>query len=395
MFKNFFFIQYPLYFPDEGVGGITEEPETPDEEEENEEGEGDTNEEEKEDSEEEGKENEEELVLTRTEYKDIKKEFPNLFTKFPELKHAFFREQQFSEMFPTVEEAQKALDAQNAYEEITASVLNGDADKFINELKSEDERGFAKFAKNFIPALKGANKDIYFDAIAPTVQEFIRNVYAHGRTMDNEEQRKNVQSAAKIVHKVLFGGEYDDIEKEGTGIMSRSEPNESDKKLQEERDRHLGEKYNTIYRDVTNVCYSKLDEEIAKGLEDLKSRPGLKNMVAKNIKEKVLAELEKDSNYMKRMQDLWKREQRNGFSGTLKNSLVTTFLAKAKAVTPKIRIDTRKEVLGKENNGNREDKDTPRITGGRESRGGGKKPMTVQRMKEEKITTTKGIFDAE
>jgi hypothetical protein len=337
--------------------------------------------------EDEEKEDKEEEVLARVDYKDIVKEFPDLFKKHPTLKHAFFREQQFSEVFPTVEEAKKALDAQTAYEEITEAVLSGDAGKFIKELASENREGLENFSKNFLPSLRETSKDIYLDTVTPVVAQYIRNVYSHGAS----EKDDNIKNAAKIVHKILFGGAYEDIEKDAP-LVSK-ERSKDEEKLEKDKQNYLNSKYQDLYKQVTSECYSGLEKEIDKGLDDLsKTKPGLKKLLAKDIKARVFEEMEKDKNYLSRMETLWKRESRNAFSGTHRNSFLTTFLGKAKAIIPKLRAEARKEALGKEDiNGN--EKEVNRISGGKRSSGSGKK-MTIERVRTEGLTT-KGIFDAD
>jgi hypothetical protein len=92
---------------------------------------------------------------------------------------------------------------------------------------------------------------------------------------------------------------------------------------------------------------------------------------------------------MNRINQLWKREQRNGFSGTLKSSIVTAFLGKTKTLVPKARAEARKEALGKEDITNNSDKDVKRPSAGRESRGG-----KTFKAEEFKNTTSRAIFDA-
>jgi len=370
-----------LFYPPDSSGGdeelkIDDENELKDEDEDNEEGEKEDEEDEDKDEKE---DDEEELQLTRVEFKDIKGKYPQFFKDFPELKHAFFREQQFTEIFPTVEDAKRASEAQNAYEEITAAVIDGDVDKFLSELESESKDGLENFAKNFMPSLQKTNKDLYFEIIGPQVATFIRNVYAHG-TRDKDD---NIKNAAKIVHKMIFGGAYEDVEKDVPLINIESK---KDDKIEKDKAEYFSTKYNNLYKEVTETCYNKLDEEIGKGLIDLKGKQGLVRILSKDIRGRVLEELEKDSAYMGRMQALWKREQRNGFSGTLKSSLSTLFLAKAKTVLPKIRMEVRREALGKEIKEDKEEKETTRLSGGKESGGKGKQ-MTPLRAKEERLST--------
>jgi len=320
----------------------------------------------------------------------IKEKYPTFFKDFPELKHAFFREQQFTEIFPTVEDAKRAAERELAYEEISASVIEGDAEKFISELGAENKDSLAAFAKNFIPALQKADKEAFYDAIGPTLQGFVKNVYNHGV----KEGDDNVKNAAKIVHKMLFGGGYDDVEKDG---LINSDRATKDDKVEKDKAAYFQQKYNTIYKEVTDSCYSTLDSEITKGLDDLKkSRPGLYKIITKDIKERVLSDMDKDQAYLGRMAGLWKREQRAGFNGSLKGSLHTAFIAKAKTLVPKYRSEVRREVLGKESiNGDSSSssREPNRITGNRTSSNSGKGKMTPERQRAEKLTT-RGVFDA-
>lgn len=73
----------------------------------------------------------------------------------------------------------------------------------------------------------------------------------------------------------------------------------------------------------------------------------------------------------------------------MKNSFITTFLAKSKTLIPKIRIEVRKDALGKEDNTT--EREPTRLSGGKRSDVNGKK-MTPQRAKEEKLTT-RAVFD--
>lgn len=387
------------YFPDETPEVKVEGEDSDEEEEEGKEIVDDTEEEEEEEEkkddsdDDEDKESEkEELTLARVDYGAIKEKYPSFFKDFPELKHAFFREQQFTEIFPTIEDAKRAAERELAYEEITSAVIEGDVSKFLNELESENKDGLKTFAQNFLPALQKNSKELFYDVIGPTVQGFVRNVYGHGV----KEKDDNIQNAAKIVHKILFGGGYDDIEREDGRLDDRRETKKEDP-VDKDKQNYFAEKYKTLYADVTNACYTQLDSEISKGLEDLKkAKPGLHKIIAKDIKERILSEMDKDAAYLGRMQGLWKREQRSGFNGTLKSSLTTAFIAKAKTLVPKYRSEVRREVLGKEgmngSNGN-DNKEPNRLTGNRSSSGSGKGKMTPERQRAEKLTTRQ-VFDA-
>lgn len=385
-------IRYPFY-QTEGSGG-SGTPEVELEDEDNGEDNGDSEDEE---SEEEGESEEEDeiseekdekdkgdLELARVSLTDIKGKYPNFFKDFPDLKHAFFREQQFTEVFPTVEDARKAAEAQAAYEEMTEAVVDGNASHFLAELKNENPESLEKFANAFLPALQESSKDLYFGVIGPQVRHFVRQVFVHGEN----EKDDNIKNAAKIVHKIIFGGGYDDVERGGDTPHINGN-GKKDSTIEDDKKRYFAEKYQGLYKDVTASCYGELEKQISKGLEDVdKNQKGLIRLITNEVKSKVLAEMEKDSAYMARMQSLWKREQRTGFSGQLKSSFLTVFMAKAKTIIPKIRGEVRKEALGKSGNSGKEG---TRITGGKQS--GTKGKITTEKAREQKLTTRQ-IFDA-
>src|SRR5437763_300329 len=57
---------------------------------------------------EEEEEEEEHGIVGRPTFKDIKAKYPNLFKDFPDLRDMVFRERDYSELFPTVEDAKEA-----------------------------------------------------------------------------------------------------------------------------------------------------------------------------------------------------------------------------------------------------------------------------------------------
>jgi len=344
--------------------------------------------EEDEEGEEKDKKEEEDPVLTRVEFKDIKGKYPQFFKDFPDLKHAFFREQQFSEIFPTVEDARKAAEIENAYNDITAAIVAGDAGRFLTELKGEGDESLKTFSGNFIPAVKELDKGLYFDIVAPEVQQFIKNVYNHG----DKGKDENIKNAAKIVHKILFGGAYEDIEGEVSLVNGSRTP--KDETVERDKANYFAGKYKALAGEVTKTCYDALDTEISKGLEDLAKQPGLRKIISKEVRGKILEQMDQDSLYLGRMNANWKKEQRNGFSGAHKSAFLALFLAKAKTLIPKVRAEVRKETLGKSDGKEEKDKKDPtRISGGGEHKGGSKGgKMTVERAKKENLTTRQ-VFD--
>ena len=397
--KSSFPIALPYYFPSEteDLGDNTDdntEDDTKDKLEDELDKDDDEEEEEKENEEEEDEETEEdddkedkEDELTRISYKDLKTikegKYKDLFKDVPELREAFFREQKFTEIFPTVEQAEEALEAQENFEQIRGVVISGDVSTFLTQLNDASPKALQLFVKNFLPTLQKSSKYLFVKTTTPIVRQVLNEVLKEGKSKGDSDDGKRIRNAAKIVHKVLFGGDYEDIDK---GLFTNNGDKESKDKEEDSEDRKqlkvfYAQRYNDLMEDVANTADEKLQKEIDKDIDPTNSIKSkyLRKKLVEEVAEKVREAMNADKAHTSRMNSYWAREQRNGFSGTMKDSMITAFLSRAKILIPKIRAEVRKNALGsqkkkdEENSEriqNRKDKITP---GG----GGGKKGKDV------------------
>jgi hypothetical protein len=394
MFK-FWSIKLPYRFPEENEApeidpaapetdlGILADDEEPAEVEEEEDTEDDTEDEENKEDNDEAEAEEEELA--RVSLSQIKAKYPDFFKEFPQLKAAFFREQEYSRIFPDVKSAEAAAEGALLYEDLKDVVLKGNVEKILTDIKSVSEASLKKFAGNFLPTLNKLDKDTYIQVTAPIIQNVIKSVIAEGARIKDDK----LQEAAKLVNEIIFGDkEY-----------KQPEPKEKDEELDKEREEFLKTKHNDLLTSVIAVTDKELVKEIGEidptGL--LKDKPKLKAKIQKEIVEAVKDALHKDEAHMRNMGSLLEREKRSGYKGQLKDSIITAFLSRAKALVPKIRREIRAEYLG-----NVKDVDTrvaAKANGrtnnlpiGSESRKAGAK-VTVADARKEKMTD-RGIIDA-
>ena len=95
---------------------------------------------------------------------------------------------------------------------------------------------------------------------------------------------------------------------------------------------------------VSNAIDTKLTKMIDKGLDPTDSlKPGLKRLLIRDIAQELDNTIVKDKAHLDRVNRLWKAEERAGFNGASKDSIVMAYLSRAKALIPKIRAAKRKE----------------------------------------------------
>lgn len=331
------------------------------------------NEEEDEDSEEDGegeedkgkknkkdsKDDDEEIELTRHSYRDIKEKYPTLFKDFPGLKQAFYREQEFTKLFPTVEDAQEALAAAENFTGLRDAVVSGDAETFLTNLKEASPESLDDFAGNFLTDLKQVDKEVYYKVTTPVIKNILSEVYKVGVS----KKDKNVQNAAILAFQEIFGGDFADIPGNLSANHVRERKTNDDdpdkRKFEQERNQFYSIKHATLVKDISSNVERELTSEIEKGLDPKNAiRPGLKKIIVDKILDEVMREVSKDQNHVGRMTALWERERKQGFNGAFKDSIKTTYLSRAKALVPKIRQRIRTEITAgqKQDDKNRKEK---------------------------------------
>jgi hypothetical protein len=285
--------------------------------------------------------------LVRHSYSAIKKEYPELFKKFPGLKQAFFREQEFTKLFPTIEDAKAAVGASEVYQEMRMAVITGNAEEFLGQLKTSNAEALENFAGNFLPDLRKVDKQLFIDVTSPIIKNLLRSVLVDGADAKDE----NIVAAAKVVHHAIFGGKYDDIGDEVKPMGRQRAPADDPDRMQlsKEKQEFYQTKFNTLRTEIWNDIEASINKDIEKGLDPTNSiRPGLRKLITEKIFSEVTKKIAGDEQHMQRMNELWRREAANGYSGKLKESIRTTYLSRAKAIIPPIRQKVRADITAQQ-----------------------------------------------
>lgn len=402
--NRFFGVQYPYYQENEDLNDDKNDKEddnlddlTDDEDIDDDKDDDDKdNDEENKDDDKEIKEPEDD-ELVRLNWRGLREKYeekyPDIFKdpEFKKVKNTIYREQEFTKYFPDPKDAEDALQAQNNYEGLKELVLSGNTGQLLTNIKDVSEESLEEFATNFLPSLQKTDKELHKKISDNLVKRVLSNVINYGENHDHKETGENFVKAAKVVAKAIFGN-YE--------LGKIDEPKERDEKLEKERHTFLEEKRITLLDSVAN----ELDTELDKIVGDvdpgkiLDKRPNLKKKIIAEIKEEIREALQNDRGHGAKMDSLWARERRNGYSGTLKNSLKTTFLSRAKVLMPEIRKRVRTEYLGTVKDKDKKEKDllssrdkNPDPSGRQSSRRG--KGIPSAKEAKEKGMTARQILD--
>ena len=291
-----------------------------------------------------------EVLYDRPSIKEISEAFPEFFTKFPALKDMYFREQEFSSVFPTIDEAKEASANAQAFNDLSSKVLNGDTASLFNAVKTADEKAFGKMIEGLLPTVYKMSPELHWKATLPLTQNLVRAFYLEGEKRRNED----IMNSAQHLSDFLFGDVG--VAKGERNLLPKKESEESEEAQQLKAERQLlnVEKYTNFF----NGIKSKADEEISRTILErgehnrLKIDPDnvfsdfIRDMISKKTYEELENQLKSDKAHMKYINSLWNRAKESGYNEEWKSKILSAYLARAKPLIPKIRAKFVSEAMG-------------------------------------------------
>lgn len=282
-------------------------------------------------------------VQTRPTIAQIKEKYPDIFKDFPDIKEAIFRESKYSEIYPTIEDAEDARDKSDDFDNLSGLIFSGspeDLGEFIKAVEKGGEGAVSSLASNFLPSLYKVNQDAYFEAITPLLENVAKQLYRDGVKSNND----NLKNGALLLAQYLWNDqEIASSNKSNVKVKDDS----ARKEIEKERHALKDQKYQEVQTSVNTRCIKILNKAINDGLD-----PGnvlsneLKDILAEKIQKEINRVLFADQGHMRNMTSLWNRAYKAGFTGDWEARIRTAYLARAKSVLPAIREKIRAAATG-------------------------------------------------
>ena len=174
---------------------------------------------------------EEELELvTPVRRREILAKYPTLFKDFPYLERAYYREQKFTELLPTIDDARNAVEKSKTLDNFEKDLLSGNTENILKAVKTHDEKVFSRIVDNYIDTLGKVDKDAYYHVLGNTVKNTISAMVSESKRSNNE----TLLAAAQVLNQFVFGSsEFSAPTK--LSIEEKKEGGEEDKIKQREQ----------------------------------------------------------------------------------------------------------------------------------------------------------------
>lgn len=283
-----------------------------------------------EDDEDEDEEEPLKLAFDRPTIREIKGKYPEFFKEFPAVRDALFREAEYTQIFPTIEDARETFQDSEALSVLRDSALNGEPGPVLAAIEEADTKSLRSFAKNFLPSLYKKNQEAYSEAITPLLENIVRSAYNTGAKNNNED----LKNAALQLSNFIF--DTDEVAA-GKRTFARQEDTDS-KRIREEREAELNGKYIKTLSEVSGEIQKNMRALIRKDFDPDDTLPPLmKRQAIDLISQKIAKQLEHDESHLSIMQGRWKHARSNGYTEQDKEKIIAAYVARAKNLVPSVR----------------------------------------------------------
>lgn len=272
---------------------------------------------------------------------EILKAYPDLFKKFPYLEKAYYREQQFSEIFPTPADAKEAFEKSEALDNFEKNLVAGDSKELFTTLKEIDQNGYHKFIDNFLPNLAETDERAYGNVIGNIIKHAVRTMAGKGKKIGSAD----LETAAHILYKFTFG----DSEWQEPQSLAKNEvkdPNDPNKAAEEKEQKIAAREFERNQTSLGTKINSTLKATIDANI-DTKDQMSeyVKKQASRDAFEEVSKILNSDSRLKSILNTLWERAAKSDYADSDLNAIKAAIKARASAVLPAALKKARIEAL--------------------------------------------------
>jgi hypothetical protein len=287
---------------------------------------------------------EEELeLITPVRRKEILTKYPTLFKDFPYLEKAYYREQKYTELLPTIADAETAVEKSKILDSYEEEIMDGSTESLLTAVRENDRNSFNKLVDNYLPNLYKVDEDAYYHTIGNIIKHTIISMVRDGKEQSSDE----LASAANILNQYMFGT---DKFIPPRGLAKTGEAKPEDKSREDEiqqrelefTERQFNSALDSVGTRIDNILKSTVDKNID-------PNESMTEYVRRNASREVLESLdnliENDSRFKTIYDKLWERAFEDNFSDVSMDKIKSAYLSKAKTLLPELIKRSRNEAL--------------------------------------------------
>lgn len=281
-------------------------------------------------------------VVAPVRRQEILKKYPTIFKDFPYLEKAYYREQQFTKVFPTIDEAKSAADSVKTLANFEEDIVdNGNQVNILKLIHRNNPKAFARIADDYLDNLHEVDEKAFNHVVSNVTKDTIKAMWDEGKASKNQELMK----AAVELNEFIFGSR---IYKPPTKLAP-AEP-ESEKKEKDqisERERGLvRQAFEGASTDVRSRVNNYIKVNVEANIDPKKSMSDyVRKNATKDAMEKITDLIERDTRFKSLADRLWEASAKNNFSKADIDKIVKAYIAKGRSLLAPVVKSARNEAM--------------------------------------------------
>jgi hypothetical protein len=280
-------------------------------------------------------------IIAPARRSEILKAYPDLFKKFPHLEKAYYRDQKYSEMFGTIQDAEQVVETAKEYSKFQESVGRGSTKEILEAVKSNNPESFARIVDSYLGTLREVDEKAFFHVFANTIKTTAGAMAAEAKASNNDD----LLTAARIMYQYVMGtSNYTGP----TSFAKEKSPDDAkqDNELNQERLEFFRERFETVQTDLQSRVDGVLKNTIDQNMDPKNSMTGyVKKVAVTEAMDIVKQQIGRDTGFRRLLDRLWEKAADDKFSKASTEKIRSAYLAKAKTLLPAAIKKTRNDAL--------------------------------------------------
>lgn len=280
-------------------------------------------------------------LVTPVRRREILKKYPNVFKDFPYLEKAYYREQQFTELLPTIADAKVAVEKSEILDRFEGDVMKGNTENILKAVKTTDPDAFARIVDDYLPTLARVDQQSYFHILGNISKH---TIYAMVQEA-NKTGDTTLRDAAQILNKFVFGTTD---WKPPTNLSREEKPEESsrEKQLSEREQGFIRQQLETSVNDLNTRVNNTLRNTIEANIDPKESMTEyVRGKASRDAIETLETLINQDTRFKVLVDKLWEAAYKANFTRESVDRIRSAYVSKAKTLLPSVIKKARNEAL--------------------------------------------------
>lgn len=273
-------------------------------------------------------------LTTPTSRREILKKYPKIFKDFPYLETAFYREQAFTKILPTIADAKEAVEKSQTLDNFERDLSSGNTEVVLNAIKTSNPKAFNKVVDNYLTVLSRVDEKAYQHVLGNTIKHTIMAMVEEARASSNEP----LEQAANILNQFMFGSsKFTPPSKLSNEDDKSNESDDKEQKLTEREQRFIRQKFNTANEELSTKVNKAYKLTIEAKIDPKESMTEyVRKTATRDALEELESLIEKDTRFKVLVDKLWENAFKNDFDEASLTKIRRAFISKAQTLLPSV-----------------------------------------------------------